>query len=255
MKLSHKLCGAALVAAAGFALVLPNTTKADESNTVNGDGHVAFTFTDDPITFTDPGSTSGSEIFPTSYTNPGPIGVIAVTPLEFGTHSVVGAETKKTYDVEKYQAPTTPDGSGTPYPMQNWVKFQDYRGQATHQYKLKANIEQPFQATGGLMLKGAEITYSNLWVANDNLSIPVSLDPNGVASTATLVSSEDGTPGASVDFIDNTGAAGEGYGQFTLSFGDQTTAEKSVELNIENSGNIVSGDYNAVIKWVMEYTP
>jgi len=246
MKLSHKLCGAALLAVAGVALVVPNTTKAADDDSKTGTGHIGFTSTVD-TDITDPGSSDGTKIYPSDTEDPGEFGMIVVTPLEFGNHSVVGAETDKSYDVTKYTVATDGDDKE----MQHFVSYQDYRAQEDHSYTLSANISSGFASTEGNYLKGAKLTYSNLWLANKNLT--VTDNPTPEASVALDSADTAAGVGASKVFVNNTATTGVGYGRYTLNFGsaDAANIESSIVLDVTNSGNIAKGDYNAVITWTL----
>lgn len=245
MKLSHKLCGAALVAAAGLALALPNATKAADPDSFNGDGHIAFTSdTSGAPTITDPGSSDGSVITDPSIVNPGDFGMIFVTPLEFGNHGVTGLGSTTKWNAELYAANK---GNADEFDVQNFVSFQDFRESNNHAYTLKAEITTPFQtaATGGAELTGATITYKNLWLNNNGGA--AELNPS-VEGDQVLAST-----GGSATFINNTDTTGVGYGQFDLSFGTASDASgaSSVELFIPTT-TAKKGDYKAVITWTLQ---
>ncbi|WP_430607166.1 hypothetical protein IGJ55_000288 [Enterococcus sp. AZ170] len=253
MKLTHKLCGAALVAAAGVALALPNTTKAVD-NTKTGTGHIEFTFDTGTsgVIPTDPGVTDGTTItnLP-SVTNPGVFGIIAVTPLEFESHDVLTATNKRDYNASMFHANTVDPAEGTEtFDVQNFVKYQDLRTQEAHPYKLSATLSQNFKTAGekGVELKGANITYKN--VAITQTGAP-ELNPNGVNTAGGNI---DSASSNTVDFIENTGVDGVGYGQFELNFGDKTTGAESVTLNIPKTSAVGAGDYNAVVTWTLSET-
>ncbi|MBP1046525.1 WxL domain-containing protein [Enterococcus sp. BWM-S5] len=254
MKLSHKLCGAALVAAAGVALAAPNTTKAVDTKT--GTGHIGFTVNTDPtdtsgVVPTDPGVTDGTTItnIP-SVVNPGSFGIIAITPLEFETHDVLTANTQRDYNASFFHANQgTTDSNYPAFDVQNFVKYQDLRTMETHAYKLSATLTQNFKDTAsGVELKGANITYKE---ANLTQTGDAALTPNAsdVTTQGTI-----STASPTFDFIKNQGADGKGYGQFELNFGDKTSGDKAVTLNIPASSAIGAGDYNAVITWTLSET-
>ena len=247
MKLTHKLCGAALVAVAGVAMTVPNTTKAaDDSKT--GTGHVAFTSTTN-TGMSDPGSSSGSTITDSSITDPGAFGIRFVTPLEFGSHDALTSSARSDYPVELYSAN---EGNADEFDVQNFVAFQDFRAEQDHSYKLSAAITQQFKTTAGTFLKGADITYKNLWVSNNGAD--TALDPTGIAAGAVaLEGSDDATPGNSVSFITNSDTTGKGYGKYELNFGTKDNGTDSVTLTIPTS-TVKNGDYNAVITWTLSDT-
>ncbi|MEI5990140.1 WxL domain-containing protein [Enterococcus crotali] len=250
MKLTHKLCGAALVAVAGVALAVPNTTKA---NSIEGAGHIGFTNTSGITSGTensssdssDPDSGTGSVItenptFP--QTDPGTFGIIAVTPLEFGSGHTALTATNDTYDAALYD-------NGNNVKTANFVSFYDVR-EDSRVFSLSAKMTTEF-TSGANKLNGATIEYKNTWVNNY---------PGAVATTAPEAS-------VTVEFgksspaIKNTGTANAGYGQHELIFGERLAdnsgnAKESVVLTIPKAGNevVATGDYNAVITWTMGET-
>ncbi|MBO0470109.1 WxL domain-containing protein [Enterococcus sp. DIV0242_7C1] len=250
MKLTHKLCGAALVAVAGVALAAPNTTKAD---TMNGKGHIGFTESTGIQTMTD-NSTSkdssgdtgtGSEITSNStltITDPGEFGIISVSPLEFKTHSVLSAS-QETFTADLY------DNGGNK--MANFVTYTDKRAEnvrATH--KLSAKLIQQFQTTSGTQLNGAKITYNNVWV-NDYAN---AVQPSSILNNVTVELNQPSV------FINNTkGTTNAGYGQHDVKFGEtagSANADKSVTLDIPKAQNpsVIAGDYNGVVEWTLSET-
>lgn len=254
MKLSHKLCGAALVAVAGVALAVPNTTKAENPDSATGTGHIKFSYTETDPTVPKPDRSSGetgpvvtsNDTF--TIKNPGQFGLVAVTPLEFGSHNVVTANATRDYDALAYD-------NGNDVTMANFVQFQDYRDGADHQYTLSANISSNFQSAEGNFFKAATLTYNNAWVQNQDLAMGDELKPVGVSASTVLTGGDTkDAAGASVVFINNT--SDTGFGAYALNFGDSKldTAASSVTLGIPTENNIVSGDYNAVITWTLAST-
>ncbi|MCB5952517.1 WxL domain-containing protein [Enterococcus sp. BWT-B8] len=245
MKLSHKLCGAALVAAAGLALALPNATKAVE-DPKTGTGHIAFTSDTSGVpTITDPGSSDGTQITDPSMVNPGDFGMIFVTPLEFGEHSVAGIGSQTTWNAELFAANK---GNADEFDVQNFVSFQDFREAADHQYTLQAEVSEQFKTGTGVLLTGATIQYNNMWLSNNGGA--AELDPAGVTTSAVTLA---GDTGEKQTFIDNpAGGAGKGYGQFELNFGtaSDATGAESVVLEIPVT-TAKKGDYTAVITWTL----
>ncbi|MBL1229910.1 WxL domain-containing protein [Enterococcus sp. BWB1-3] len=252
MKLSHKLCGAALVAAAGVALAAPNTTKAVD-NAKTGTGHIEFTFDTGTsgVIPTDPGVTDGTTItnLP-SVTNPGEFGIIAITPLEFESHDVLTANTKRDYDASLFKAnPGSTEAGTEEFDVQNFVKYQDLRTQENHAYKLSATLTQQFTDTAsGYALNGSSITYKNAHLTQTG-SPELTPDASELTTQGTI---SEATP--TFDFLSNTGVDGKGYGQFELNFGDKTTGNESVTMNIPTSTAVGAGDYNAVITWTLSET-
>lgn len=257
MKMTHKLCGAALLAATGVALALPNTTKAVD-NSKTGTGHIGFTYDTSGtsnVVPTEPGNSTGTTItnIP-SVTNPGEFGIIAVTPLEFENHDVLTANTKRSYDASVFHANTENPAKGTEkFDVQNFVKYQDLRSKEVHDYKLSAAITSEFQTTTGVKLKGASLTYKNAYTTQTGSADLNILDADVTSNPDKLEST-----GNSVDFIKNTGVNGRGYGQFEINFGKMNDATqdaaKSVTLDIPTTSAIGTGDYNAIITWTLSET-
>lgn len=251
MKLNYKLGAAAIVAVAGVAMVIPNTTEA-----LDGTGHIGFTFMSAEPTVPEPTRSSGSTgpiitSNPTlPVTNPGEFGIVTVTPLEFGTHSVVSASTVRDYKAQGYSA-----NEGA-YTTANFVQFQDYRAATNHSYSLKAQITSTFKS-GTEFFKGAELEYSKAWVRTQDFGLDDSLQPAGVSTTTTLTAAQTiDTAGASATFINNANTTGLGFGAYALVFGGQGGAavDDAINLNIPTTNNILVGDYNAVITWTLSET-
>ncbi|MEI5989914.1 hypothetical protein A5881_001407 [Enterococcus termitis] len=256
MKLTHKLCGAALLAATGVALALPNTTKA---NDLEGSGHIEFTYNSDenPV-ITDPGNSTGTTITTgITTTNPGPMGIIGISPLEFESHDILTSQTQRDYNASLITAnPDSTDADKATntekFDMQNAVWFQDLRATDDRPYQVSAKITENFkEKTSGTYLKGANITYKNINVTS---TADPSLKPAEKAGTLKLTAGDAATAGDSVIFVDNKGAAdGVGYGKFELNFGlhSDDTAKDAVVLNIPATTAIGEGDYSAKITWTM----
>jgi hypothetical protein len=257
MKLTHKLCGAALLAAVGVAVAIPNTTKAVD-HSLDGKGHIGFTKDTGTKTLTDPGSTDSSAVVITSnstlpVTDPGDFGIIAVTPLEFRSHSVL--TTDESFNASLYEANGSdynPAAPSTTKDIQNFVAFYDGR-EGARTYGLSAKSTE-FK-DGTKVLGGTEITYSNIWV---------STHAGGEAPDTLGASQVLKTTGASTKFISNNVAAGgtQGFGQHEINFGEVSKngavggADQAVTLSVPKADNpvIVSGDYNAVITWTLSET-
>ncbi|WP_430603169.1 hypothetical protein IGJ02_000525 [Enterococcus sp. DIV0724b] len=256
MKLTHKLCGATLLAATGVALAMPNTTKA---NDLDGSGHIEFTYnTDEDPIITDPGNSTGTTITTgITTTNPGPMGIIGISPLDFDSHDILTSQTQRDYKALLITAnpDSTEEDKATntgKFDMQNAVWFQDLRATDSRPYQLTAKISENFkEKTSGTYLKGANITYKNINVTS---TADPSLKPVEKSGTVKLIAGDGATAGGSEIFVDNRDAAeGVGYGKFELNFGlhSDGTAEEAVMLNIPSTTAIGEGDYSAKITWTM----
>ncbi|MEI5990812.1 hypothetical protein A5881_002317 [Enterococcus termitis] len=250
MKLTHKLCGATLVALAGVALAAPNTTKAVE-DTGSGAGTIKFTIGTDTkdVLPTEPGVSDGTKItnIP-DVKNPGEFGIIAVTPLDFDSHDSLTASKKRDYNALPFAANAgSVDADAPEFQVQNFVKYQDLRAVATHNYKLSAELTENFKTATGIELNGANINYTSVYTTQTGDAV---LDPDGVKNAGGTIS-----VGSPVEFINNSGVNGKGYGQFELNFGKVgdavQPAESAVTLNIPTSTAIGTGDYQATITWTL----
>lgn len=248
MKLSYKLGAAAVVAVAGVAMVIPNTTKALE-----GTGHIQFTYNSgtgqptipDPTgdsTDSNPDITSNSTL---PVTDPGNFGVVAVTPLEFGSHdTVTGIAADGNYSVEAYQANGGAAASAAGgYDTANFVQFQDYRGGGSNNYRLQASMTEDFTSGSGTVLTDARLNYSNITIKNQNYSI-VGLEPTPLGSQTV---NSGNTP---ANFIENVGGTNRGFGAYAIVF-DAVNHTNGVTLHIPSTTTISDGDYNATITWTL----
>lgn len=270
MKVSNKLCGAALAAVLGAGFFMPFTTQAaPTTDSLGGQGHINFTSgTESDTTLTDPGSENGSSITTTGgngsdgnsgIVDPGEFGMMYVTPLEFGNQDVLNQTGKNNRDFPAALFKDGADGITT----QNFVAFKDVRPVQNHAYTLSAQITKDFESTdkeGKVIntLKGASLTYNNAWLANS--SNTAELLPDGLQTSFKLDGvSLDGKAGESVVVIDNPAKgddASKGFGKVTVNFGEKaTTAADSVLLNVPNEGNVTSGDFKAVVTWTLSDTP
>ncbi|WP_086349712.1 WxL domain-containing protein [Candidatus Enterococcus clewellii] len=258
MKLTHKLCGAALVAAAGVALAVPNTTKAVDTDTQQGNAYVEFTRDskrdDDKTQITEPGTTSGSKAtdldpdFPPK--NPGDFGIIYVTPLNFKDHAIVNNTVKEEY----FAAPFTGNAAGADrWDSPNFVKFVDDRQTLNHKYSLSADLQTQFTTkveNTDKTLDGATLTYNNMGIKSVDNPVFYSTD-NEFINGATIA--WDGQDSTKVTMYNNKDAD-KGIGIYELVFGDddKNTAAESVKLTVPNTTMVYNGKYTAVIQWTME---
>ncbi|WP_321385929.1 WxL domain-containing protein [uncultured Enterococcus sp.] len=253
MKLTHKLCGAALVAAAGVALAVPNTTKAQE-HSHRGNAYIEFTRDStretDVTQITKPGDSTGSkatdidssEIQPT---NPGDFGIIFVTPLNFGQHEIMNGTVTEDY----FAKPFTGNANGTDkWSSPNFVKFRDDRQTLDHKYKLSVQMVSPF--TGDVdgqthTLDGATITYNNLNLASIDNATHYPTTP----AFETNITIADGL-GKQLAYTNVE--ATKGIGVYELCFGDDSTAADSVKFHLPETSLAYTSAYKSVVEWTME---
>lgn len=285
MKLSHKICGAALLAVVGVGAAAPSLSNAASKN-YDTTGHVKFTDnttettitagnseTDSTqLTFTDTttkittstsdgsGGSTLTEIETTTspVQNPGDFGIYYVSPLEFGEHDILddGVGANREFEANFFE-----DASEAKTKTLNFVTFKDTRDVKDHNYSLYAKVTQPFTSTKGTVLDGATLTYTNPWLSTYKFTDGTqdhTLDPKGINPTVEL--GQDGAPNT---FIDNQGdnVGNTGAGKFTLSFGkqaslvDEKTAADGVKLTVPRANNAFNGDFTAKIMWTLSEEP
>ncbi|MGX7243857.1 WxL domain-containing protein [Enterococcus quebecensis] len=250
MKLTHKLCGAALIAAVGVSIAIPSTTKA-ENNPFKSDMDIQFTRNTADDTDTTRPNISGDDNVSGSITrNPVPVGdfgIMDVTPLSFGEQKVVTDGNDRTYWAKDYT-----EAAGV---MANNVLIKDVRSTFNHAYTLTAQITKELTATikdGGVdktnTLTGAELLYKNLNIQSD-APTELRLEDAALSATATV------TTAAPTTFVNNTSAV-KGQGKTYIYFGklgaaNATKSSESVQLKIGKEQNIMAGDYKGEITWVL----
>ncbi|MBO0472052.1 WxL domain-containing protein [Enterococcus sp. DIV0242_7C1] len=253
MKLTHKLCGAALLAVVGVAVAAPSATQALEG-TRNGTADIEFTKnTSEDTTMTDPTGTrpvdTGTDIDPTHVDE---FGIIAVTPLDFKAHAaVVGAQQ---YEAAPHVANK---GNADEYNVENYVAIKDVRSTVDHTYKLSAALTKQFTATvdgTDVTLAGATLTYKNIDVA---ATLNPDLQPANdkkVFGDGTGVQTISETSG-SLPVYTNTDPNG-GKGRYEVTFGDDEkgTDGNSVVIDIPASVDVRTAAYNATVTWTLSDT-
>lgn len=280
MKLTHKLGGAVLVAVAGVALAIPNTTKATDS-AVDGTGKITFTYdATGTIPIVDPENTDSTATTITgglSSQNPGEMGIIAVTPLEFGGHKSITST--KVYDYYAKPFVANPNSNNEDdaviasntqkFETAHFVTFQDFRPNQNHDYTISAKITSQFTAKGedGEALReitGAKLTYNNVSVVkadqDDSYTVPKKLNTGVEVKFGESTTVVENLPVTVDNQVTATGNAG--YGRFNLVFGtmvpdastSKKTAEESVKLTVPSSTVVTAGEYSAVVKWTMSDT-
>ncbi|MBM7689833.1 hypothetical protein BCR24_13155 [Enterococcus ureilyticus] len=251
MKLTHKLCGAALLTVIGVGLALPSVAKADggDAKVSSSTGKIKFkqdgTGTDIPT----PPETDGPEITqPPVNPDNGPLKVITIAPLDFGTNEV----TTPTANGWEYYASTfkttEKDNADNTIEMPNFVTFKDERADdLPNKYKLTAKATT-FKNTAGKELKAATLTYDNIRLTTTGDAGQI----NPTAAAKTQVLATDGT--TPTEFV-NQDADDKGFGRFDLVFGKMAdgNADKSVKLSIPAANNKLStaSEYTSTITWTI----
>ena len=265
MKLTHKLCGAALVAAVGVALVAPNSSKAVDGTGVEGGAEIEFTSTSVTTPPTNPGSGSGSETLPTTSGGGGVtsdaqgFGISYVTDLNFGKHENMTNTGDETYWAQKWVATNE---TGQTMENSNFVSFEDTRQQVGHAYAIQAKLTTEFQsqvAGQTVKLNGVSLTYNN-----PALIVRGGTDVS-VAPTAGLQNGAVVTTNGQTMMLDNTNPADNeiGYGEYSLYYGKYELGDadggagKSISLTIPKADNkvIYNTKYKGGVTWTMSQVP
>lgn len=236
MKTSHKLVGAALLAAVGVSVALPGATKAAPE--FSGNGKIVFEKDNTSVTVTPPGET-GPEIEGPGNTDDLDLKVIYVSNLDFSQNDLLTHGNVKTYDALAYEGTVVSDGSAMTMP--NFVRFQDHRTEVENKYKISAAITEQFK-NGTHTMNNAKLNYSNAtWMsANNSATMPTASIAN---FTVTDTKAE----------VVTVNEAGKGYGTHDIAFGGyDDTAATSVQLEIPGDVILAAGEYQAEITWYIE---
>lgn len=255
MKLTSKLCGAALLAVAGVAIAAPNT-KAVDNLQHDGDAYIEFTrnSTGPGTTITKPGTDESTITNIPGVTDPGTFGIMAVTPLDFSSHEVVAGSAATEYFAEPFHAnPGSTDAQYPDYKVENFVKFRDDRSTLDRKYKMHAQMTQEFTGTvegSNVALTGSELTFTNLGLK--------SIEPDHLKPTAPQFGNGKvlSVSGGKQLMLENT-EADKGAGNYELVFGDYDagTAANAVKLTLKDDIQIFETKYTAKIQWTLEATP
>lgn len=260
MKTSHKLIGAALLAAAGVAVALPNATKAapfaGDDAAWTGSGQITFQKNNTGGTITPPDETGPALSETDINTGDKDLKIRFVSSLDFDQHDVLTDNQVKTYNAKRYVS--TDLATGDPVEMPNFVNFQDYRTEEDNNfYTIKAEITKEFTRTDDATKKlaGATLTYGNarLTTTTNANTMPSQAAVIGAASPVGY-----GTGGQQV-IVENK-EAGKGYGMFDIAFGTldagaeagKLVADESVKLTIPGDVILSAGTYQAEVTWTIE---
>ena len=181
-------------------------------------------------------------------TNPaaGPLKVIAITDLEFGSNKVTPA----TGNGWEYSASPAEIAykDGTKVTTANFVQFKDTRADnLANKHTLTAKATT-FTNTEKQELKSAQLKFSNVKLVNGADANQV--NAAGVPAAQTLE-----TDGTTPTTFVTQDVADKGFGQFILQFGDTVddTAKDSVKLWVPSAGNKLStsSGYSSTITWTI----
>jgi hypothetical protein len=252
MKFTHKLCGAVLLTVLGASVVLPGAAFAAD-DPLNWDGKGTIKFSEDdggddkPVNPEEPDDPDNPIVNPTPNPAKGPLKVIAVTDLDFGTAKVTPASGNGWEYTAKAAEITYKDG--TKSEEANFVQFKDTRSDnLANKHKLSAKATT-FTNGENQTLKSAQLKFSNIGLINKADQNQV--NDSGVPATQTLET--DGTTPTTFVTQDD---ADKGFGQFVLQFGNKAkgTHNESVKLWVPSSGNKLStsSGYSSTITWTIE---
>ncbi|WP_348921138.1 WxL domain-containing protein [Enterococcus rotai] len=255
MKLTHKLCGAALVAALGVAVAIPTTTHAKEGGPFQVDMDITFEQDTDADTGSVTTPTDRPSPPPTNIptTDPGEFGIKTVTPLTFGTEKIQNTGTPGQYWAKNWKGKSA-DGKDAESP--NFLEIKDARIQKNHKYQLQAKITEQFsQVVDGTKenLTGASLTFTNGYIPYTSSEASVALDANNIVPGAVVTDTAAGT------IVDNTDE-NKGLGYTQIQFGKYKTAdaqdsEKSIKLTVPATTTVYQGKYSGKITWNLVAAP
>ncbi|WP_086348681.1 WxL domain-containing protein [Candidatus Enterococcus clewellii] len=247
MKLTHKLCGAALVAVVGIAVAGPGVsiTKAAE-DTTDGPGKIVFT-DEDYTTNTDGGKIPDTtETDPTLPSKNGEFVIRSVSPLDFGTAEATVGKT-----VVAFAAPHQSTGNAAAASA-NFVRFKDNRKNDDNRYQVTANLTTQFTSTAGKELTGATIEYTNLRLLDAAENGALKPAESGLAASVALAYNTEAPVYTNAD-------ATKGRGDYFVAFGQLgdavAPADESVKLTIPSDTALYNGEYNAAITWTISDVP
>ncbi|ALS38585.1 hypothetical protein ABID30_001334 [Enterococcus rotai] len=268
MKLTHKLCGAALLAVLGVAVAAPGATKAAPDHSKAGEGEIQFT----KATYGSYDSTGGvvpRDTSSQSTTDTDPTKLLDGEFVVQGMSKLVFTEQQATTGaIKSWAKPTTANDGATDGSYverrANWVQFKDDRLVDNRTYELSATLVDPdgkgafeFDDNGKKRrIAGATIDYKNtdLVAHEDN----VSLKPSTSGLKPTLHLAENTRKQL---FTVNENNTGKGRGKYAVYFGDTLNPaqldSESIELSIpaNQSDDIRDGKYVATILWTLSETP
>ena len=261
MKLTHKLCGAALLAAVGMAVAIPNSVKAAPGAAPAAGMDIQFTAnagdgTTNTITDGD-GSGAGTVTSGLVTTDAGTFGVRAITPLKFGSDNSSASGTGRHFFAKNFVA-NDGEGSTDQIIAPNYVEFVDDRSELDHKYEITAQITTELNTTVGTentvrKLDGATLQFLNGRVKSET-DVTDALTPKEAVATTPVTSKES-------TVILNHEDAAKGRGRFKMLFGTyaaegDTNSEKSVKLNIKDETELFQDtNYQGEITWSMNILP
>lgn len=239
MKNTHKLAGAALLAAVGLGLAVPSATKAAPE--VTGKGKITFTqdLTTNPSNVL-PGESSGDELTePTQNPDPLPLKIVSVTDIDFDSHNIVVNDSDKTYEALPFSDATSGQTGA------HFVRYQDVRADtATNFHTISAEMTKQF-TNGTFTLDGASLTYKNASLVSGTNKATL---PSAAAITPTF----DLALNTAQTVVTNK-EAGKGFGVFEIMFDTNANAQAGtydgVTLNVPGTALLKTGEYQAEITW------
>ncbi|MGE7691715.1 WxL domain-containing protein [Lysinibacillus sp. NPDC097214] len=203
-----------------------------------------------PVDPTDPGNEINPEPElpgggdPGSGTN-GPLSIDYASSLSFGSPKI-------TSTTQKYDVKPQTFKNRTPKEGPNYVQVTDNRGNGAG-WTLQVQQNGQFKTAkgeelgDGEELKGARIIFNDVWVNSNAQSNPATSP-----TSFDLKFNEDGT---SVTETVMSAKVGAGAGTYVLVFGDNSTAAKSIQLEVPGTSTKYAKKYSTSLTWKLTDIP
>lgn len=242
MKIKNLLiCGALLAPTMLGATVASADTAYDGATKATTDAMIQFEKDNDPGTPVNP-SDPNQDVDPDDPNDPNDPGtnpngaelmITYASDLNFGTH-------KNTETSFSAMGDVMADGTS----MTPFVSIKDSRGFERNGWTLTAKIDGDFTDSNGQVLKGAEVTFSNLYSGNGQTNAP---KVNG--GSITLSTAEQAIAGA--DASNGVGRNSIGLGQLDTT----TNTTNGVTLTIPDNSVVNADQYSTTITYNLTEDP
>lgn len=252
MKINQLLMTGLVLMSSGSLMNLSSVAYAADSS-VNTTSDVTFKEDTDPVDPVDPVDPD-NPVDPVDPVNPtkGPLSIDYASSFHFGEQKISAKDETyyAVFDKVKGTAGTTVD-------KPNWVQVTDKRG-TNAGWKLQ--VQQGLQLTTGAdatakELKGAQITLTNATLKTTSDNKATSPAVSSKITLAPGTKADDGTvqPGAAQDVM--TATTNQGMGTWIDSFGDDSTGNQSISLNVPGaSEKVKDGKYTTELTWLLSDT-
>ncbi|MEC5317208.1 WxL domain-containing protein [Enterococcus casseliflavus] len=235
MKIKNLLICGALLAPTMLGATIANADQAyPEAGKATTDAIIQFEKDDQPTDPVDPDDPD-NPLDPTDPTNPtgAELMITYASKLDFGTH-------KNTESSFSALGDEMSDGTFKS-PL---ISIKDARGTERTGWTLTAKIDGDFKDSKGEVLKGAEVTYSNMYSGNGEATAPTV-----VTSSVTLTDQEQAIAGA--DTTNGGGQHSIGLGQLDSA----TNTTNGVTLTVPNGTAINADQYKTTITYNLTADP